>query len=389
MNKFRFLTSGESHGKGLITIIEGLPAGLPITELQIREQLARRQQGYGRGKRQQIETDFAEIMSGVRYGKSIGSPVSLLIKNADRDNANWNHRMSIEEVDVPELPMTTPRPGHADLIGTQKFNLNDIRPILERASARETTARVAVGAVAKLLLAEIGVTFVSRVLTIGTVTDDSSKINWGNVESSPVHVNSSEIEKKMIAAIDDAKDKHDTLGGIFEVRALDSPIGLGSYSQWDTRMDGLIAQAMLSINAVKGVEIGDAWKSASSLGSTVQDIILPKSQWKKRLWERVTNFAGGIEGGMTNGQDIVVRAAIKPISTVTQKLPTADISSGEASSSFYERSDTCVVPAAAIIGEAMLAIVMAQEALLKFGGDHVDEFTRNFNNYTDSLGIKK
>jgi chorismate synthase len=196
MNKFRFLTSGESHGKGLITIIEGLPAGLPITELQIREQLARRQQGYGRGKRQQIETDFAEIMSGVRYGKSIGSPVSLLIKNADRDNANWNHRMSIEEVDVPELPMTTPRPGHADLIGTQKFNLNDIRPILERASARETTARVAVGAVAKLLLAEIGVTFVSRVLTIGTVTDDSSKINWGNVESSPVHVNSSEIEKK-------------------------------------------------------------------------------------------------------------------------------------------------------------------------------------------------
>ena len=389
MSKFRFLTAGESHGKGLIATIEGIPAGVQVTEAMIREQLARRQRGYGRGKRQQIETDFAEIMTGVRYGKTMGTPIALLIENADRKNANWDHRMSIEDVDNQEPPMTTPRPGHADLVGTQKFNFSDIRPVLERASARETTARVAVGAVAKSFLSEIGIEFKSRVISIGSIVDENNNIDWGFVENSAVHVSSKKAEKAMIAEIDNAKELHDTLGGVFEVRAQGVPIGLGSYAQWNTRLDSIIAQAMLSINAVKGVEIGDAWHAARSLGSSVQDIILPKNKWKDTTWNRETNYAGGIEGGISNGQDIVVRSAIKPISTVTQKLPTADLSSGKSATSFYERSDVCVVPSAAVIGEAMLALVLAQESLLKFGGDSIEEFIRNYQGYVDSLGIKK
>ncbi|MBR74665.1 MAG: chorismate synthase [Dehalococcoidaceae bacterium] len=389
MSKFRFLTAGESHGKGLIATIEGIPAGVQVTEAMIREQLARRQRGYGRGKRQQIETDFAEIMTGVRYGKTMGTPIALLIENADRKNANWDHRMSIEDVDNQEPPMTTPRPGHADLVGTQKFNFSDIRPVLERASARETTARVAVGAVAKSFLSEIGIEFKSRVISIVSIVDENNNIDWGFVENSEVHVSSKKAEKAMIAEIDNAKELHDTLGGVFEVRAQGVPIGLGSYAQWNTRLDSLIAQAMLSINAVKGVEIGDAWHAARSLGSSVQDIILPKNKWKDTTWNRETNYAGGIEGGISNGQDIVVRSAIKPISTVTQKLPTADLSSGKSATSFYERSDVCVVPSAAVIGEAMLALVLAQESLLKFGGDSIEEFIRNYQGYVDSLGIKK
>tara|TARA_Y100001970_G_scaffold294145_1_gene447503 strand:+ start:3206 stop:4375 length:1170 start_codon:yes stop_codon:yes gene_type:complete len=389
MNKFRFLTAGESHGKGLIATIEGIPAGVQVTESMIRDQLARRQRGYGRGKRQQIETDYAEIMTGVRYGKTMGTPIALLIENADRKNANWDHRMSIEDVDDQEPAMTTPRPGHADLVGTQKFNFTDIRPVLERASARETTARVAVGAVAKSFLSEIGIQFRSRVISIGSVADENNEIDWDFVENSEVHVSSKEAEGAMIKEIDKAKELHDTLGGIFEVRAQGVPIGLGSYAQWNTRLDSLIAQAMLSINAVKGVEIGDAWHAAKSLGSSVQDIILPKNKWKDSTWNRETNYAGGIEGGISNGQDIVVRSAIKPISTVTQKLPTADLSTGKSATSFYERSDICVVPSAAVIGEAMLALVLAQEALLKFGGDSIEEFIRNYKGYVDSLGIKK
>ena len=389
MNKFRFLTAGESHGKGLIATIEGIPSGVQVTEAMIREQLARRQRGYGRGKRQQIETDYAEIMTGVRYGKTMGTPIALLIENADRKNANWDHRMSIEDVDDPEPAMTTPRPGHADLVGTQKFNFTDIRPVLERASARETTARVAVGAVAKSFLSEIGIQFRSRVISIGSVADENNDIDWDFVENSEVHVSSKEAEIAMIKEIDNAKELHDTLGGVFEVRAQGVPIGLGSYAQWNTRLDSLIAQAMLSINAVKGIEIGDAWHAARSLGSSVQDIILPKNKWKDSTWNRETNYAGGIEGGISNGQDVVVRSAIKPISTVTQKLPTADLSTGKSATSFYERSDICVVPSAAVIGEAMLALILAQEALLKFGGDSIEEFIRNYKGYVDSLGIKK
>ena len=328
-------------------------------------------------------------MTGVRYGKTMGTPIALLIENADRKNANWDHRMSIEDVDNQEPPMTTPRPGHADLVGTQKFNFSDIRPVLERASARETTARVAVGAVAKSFLSEIGIEFKSRVISIGSIVDENNNIDWGFVENSAVHVSSKKAEKAMIAEIDNAKELHDTLGGVFEVRAQGVPIGLGSYAQWNTRLDSLIAQAMLSINAVKGVEIGDAWHAARSLGSSVQDIILPKNKWKDTTWNRETNYAGGIEGGISNGQDIVVRSAIKPISTVTQKLPTADLSSGKSATSFYERSDVCVVPSAAVIGEAMLALVLAQESLLKFGGDSIEEFIRNYQGYVDSLGIKK
>ena len=297
--------------------------------------------------------------------------------------------MSIEDVDDHEPAMTTPRPGHADLVGTQKFNFTDIRPVLERASARETTARVAVGAVAKSFLSEIGIQFRSRVISIGSVTDENNNIDWDFVENSEVHVSSQEAETAMIKEIDNAKELHDTLGGVFEVRAQGVPIGLGSYAQWNTRLDSLIAQAMLSINAVKGIEIGDAWHAARSLGSSVQDIILPKNKWKDSTWNRETNYAGGIEGGISNGQDVVVRSAIKPISTVTQKLPTADLSTGKSATSFYERSDICVVPSAAVIGEAMLALVLAQEALLKFGGDSIEEFIRNYKGYVDSLGIKK
>jgi len=393
VSNFRFLTAGESHGKGLTTVVEGVPAGLELSEDWIAADLVRRQGGYGRGKRQQIEKDRAEITSGVRHGLTIGSPIALWLENKDHNNANWRVRMAVEPVDQEVERVTLLRPGHADLAGTQKYGLDDVRQILERSSARETAARVAAGAVARALLAEIGVEVHSHTVAIGDVVaesiEGSGEIDWEAVERSPVRVADLDAEAHMIAAIDAAKEALDSLGGIFEVRASGLPIGLGAHVQWDRRLDAKIAAAILGINAVKGVEIGPAFENAHKAGSEVHDALLPASEWQERKWERPTNRAGGIEAGMSNGEDIVVRAALKPISTLPRRLPTADLLTGEAAEAFYERADACVVPAAGVIGEAVLCIVLADSALEKFGGDHIDEFRRNAAAYAETVGPRE
>ncbi len=387
MTGFRYLTAGESHGPGLTMIVEGVPGGLPLTEDQIASDLLRRQGGYGRGRRQQIETDRALITSGVRHATTIGSPIAMWLENADHQNANWQVRMAVGEVDEDVERVTLLRPGHADLTGTQKYGFDDVRPILDRSSAREPAARVAVGAVARALLAEIGIEIHSHTVAIGEVEAKiEGEIDWAAVDASPVRVADAATEERMIAKIDATKEDLDTVGGIFEVRASGVPIGLGSHVQWDRRLDGQIAQAFMSINAVKGVEIGDGFANAARPGSEAQDVILPVEQWGDRPWDRTTNRAGGTEGGMSNGQDLVVRAALKPISTIPRRLETADLATGEEATSFYERSDVCVVPAGGVIGEAMLAIVLAKLALEKFGGDHIDEFKRNCAAYVASIG---
>ncbi len=390
MTAFRYLTAGESHGPALTMVVEGVPAGLGLTEDQIAADLGRRQGGYGRGRRQQIETDRARITAGVRHGLTIGSPIALWLENADHQNANWQVRMAVGAVDEEQERVTLLRPGHADLTGTQKYGFDDVRPILERSSARETAARVAVGAIARALLAEIGVEIHSHTVAIGEVQadspEDSGEIDWAAVDASPVRVVDSDAEARMIAAIDATKEDLDTLGGVFEVRASGVPIGLGSHVQWDRKLDGQIAQAFMSINAVKGVEIGDGFVSAARPGSEAHDEILPADRWQRGPWDRATNRAGGLEGGMTNGQDVVVRAALKPIATVPRRLPTADLATGKEATSFYERSDVCVVPAGGVIGEAMLAISLAGAALEKFGGDHVAELRRNCRAFLDTVG---
>lgn len=374
---FRFLTAGESHGKGLTVIVEGIPAGLPLSEEMIARDLARRQGGYGRGGRMQIERDRAEILSGVRLGLTIGSPVSLFIRNNDWEN--WKERMSISPVEKEIEPVTRLRPGHADLAGVIKYDLDDIRPILERASARETAARVAAGAIARAFVGKFGIEIHSHVTAIGGVwADPSDPIDWEKVERSPVRCADPQAEKAMMAAIDEARKAGDSLGGIFEVIAAGVPVGLGSHIQWDRRLSGQIAQAIMSIPAVKGVEIGGGFALAELRGSQAHDIIEPDLK-------RPTNWAGGIEGGMTNGQPIVVQAAMKPISTIASPLPSIDLRTGEKALGHFERADTCVVPAAGVIGEAMLAIVLAEAVLEKFGGDHIEETLRNFHAYTERI----
>ncbi len=391
MSRFRFLTAGESHGKALTVIVEGVPAGLRIDEDMIAVDLGRRQRGYGRGKRQQIETDRAEITSGVRHGRTIGSPIALWLRNEDHGNANWRVRMATEEVDEEVERVTLLRPGHADLAGTQKYQLDDVRQILERSSARETAMRVGAGAIARALLAGIGVAVRSHTIAIGDVEAAPSEgaIDWEAVEASPVRVADREAEPRMIAAIDTAKDAHDSLGGIFEVRASGLPFGLGAHVQWDRRLDGQIAQAILAINAVKGVEIGPAFDNARKPGSEVHDQLLPASQWSDRPWERRTNRAGGLEAGMTNGEELIVRGALKPIATLARRLPTADLLTGEEAQAFFERADTCVVPAAGVIGEAMVLVTLADAALEKFGGDHIDEFLRNYEAFQATVGPRE
>lgn len=378
MGAFRFLTAGESHGKGLMTIIEGMVAGLQLAEDYIDHHLRRRQGGYGRGPRMQLEQDHAEIVSGVRHGLTIGSPISLLISN--RDWENWKDIMGVSPLEVKVEPVTRLRPGHADLAGVTKYGLEDIRPVLERASARETAARVAVGAIARRFLEEFGIVVHSHTLAIGgRRAKESNSIDWQQVENSPVRSADSEVERQMMAAIDEAKADGDSVGGIFEVVATGVPIGLGSHVHWDRRLDGKIAQAMMSINAVKGVEIGAGFVAAGLRGSEAQDIIEP------RPWHHITNQAGGIEGGMSNGEPIVVRAAVKPIATLARPLPSADLRTKEVVAAHYERSDVCVVPAAGVIGEAMLAIVLADAFLEKFGGDHLKETLRNYRSYVSSI----
>ena len=384
MGQFCFVTAGESHGRGLIAVIEGMVAGLTLSEEYIAVDLKRRQAGYGRSSRMDIEQDRAEIISGVRHGLTIGSPISLLVWN--RVWENWQEIMSIAPVDRKIEPVTSPRPGHADLAGVIKYGTGDIRPILERASARETAARVAIGAVARRFLEEFGIAIHSHVINIGNhwVRQDNP-VDWQQVESSPIRCADAEAEKAMMAAIDEAKADGDTLGGVFELIAAGVPVGLGSHVQWYRRLDGRIARAMMSINAVKGVEIGAGFALANMKGSQAQDIIEPGLEGKPSTWRRATNRAGGIEGGISNGQPIVVRAAVKPIATLGKPLPSVDLHTGKATEAHYERSDICVVPAAAVIGEAMLAIVLTDAVLEKFGGDHLKETLTNYHSYINSI----
>ncbi len=379
---FRYLTAGESHGRALTAIIEGLPAGLSLDEEYIAHDLARRQGGYGRSARMKIEQDRAEILAGVRHGLTIGSPISLLIRN--RDWENWKEIMAIAIKETESEKVTRLRPGHADLAGTIKYGLDDIRPILERASARETAARVAVGAVARRLLKEFSIEIHSHTIAIGGVyakNEGSGKIDWNNVEKSSVRCAKAETEKKMMAVIDKAMVDGDTLGGVFQVVATGVPIGLGSHVHWDRRLNGKIAQAIMSINAVKGVEIGAGFSLANLPGSQSHDII----ERAGRKWHHETNRAGGIEGGITNGEPVVVKAVVKAIPTLAKPLPSVDLKTGESVVAHVERSDVCVVPAAGVIGESMLAIVLADAVLEKFGGDHIKETLRNYKSYLGEI----
>ena len=381
----RFLTAGESHGKGLVVIIEGMPAGLPLSEDAIAVDLARRQKGYGRGRRQKIEQDRAEIVSGVRHGLTLGSPISLTIQN--RDWVNWTEAMSIDPIDKEVEKVTRLRPGHADLAGAVKYGFDDVRPVLERASARETAARVAVGGVCKALLSQIGVTAHSHTVQIGEVDAQiPDAIDWDAVDDSPVRCADASSAELMVRAIDAARDSGDTLGGVVEGRVAGVPIGLGSHVHWDRKIDGLLAQALMSIHSVKGVEIGGGFGLTRRTGSHVHDVILPRNQWTSGPWQRASNNAGGTEGGITDGQEIVVRVALKPIATLPRSLPSADLGTGEEIAAHYERSDVCVVPAAGVIVEAMCAIVLARAALEKFGGDSLAEMLRNFTSFQETTG---
>jgi chorismate synthase len=384
MPALRYLTAGESHGKGLTVIIEGLPAGLALSEEYIARDLRRRQGGYGRGRRQKIEQDRAEIRSGVRHGLTLGSPIALLIEN--KDWVNWTEKMAVEEVEAEIEKVTRLRPGHADLPGIMKYGFDDVRPVLERASARETAARTAVGAVARRFLDAFGVAVHSHTIAIdGVEAQMEGEPDWEAVEASPVRCADAAAEERMVAAIDDARNAGDSLGGIVEVRASGVPIGLGSHVHWDRKIDGRIAQAMMSLNAVKGVEIGIGFAGARVRGSQVHDVILPIDRWDGRAWRRATNRLGGTEGGMTNGEEVVVRVGLKPIATLPRSLPSADLRTGEEIPAHYERSDVCVVPAAGVIGEALMAIVLAEAALEKFGGDHMEETLRNYRAYCKTV----
>lgn len=383
---FRFLTAGESHGKALTIIIEGIPAGLPLDEEYIALDMKRRQGGYGRGGRMKIESDRAEILSGVRHGTTIGSPISLMIKNRDWDN--WQDIMHIAPIDKAIPAITRPRPGHADLPGITKYGLDDIRPILERASARETAARVAAGAVARKLVEQFGVKINSHTLAIGGKwASPREPIDWQQVENSPVRCADSTAEEAMIAAIDAASSTGDTLGGIFEVIATGVAVGLGSHVHWDRRLDGIIARMVMSIPSVKGVEIGGGFRLADMIGSQAHDIIEVGKE-NPYPFKHASNRAGGIEGGISNGDPIVVRAAAKPIPTLGRPLRSIDLATGKGTEAHFERSDTCVVPAAGVIGEGMLAIALADAFLEKFAGDSIQETLRNYRSYHASITFK-
>lgn len=378
----RFLTAGESHGQALNAIIEGMVAGLRLSEEDISRDLERRQRGHGRGGRMRIERDHARILSGVRHGLTLGSPISLVIAN--RDWANWQTAMGVEATRETVERVTRLRPGHADLPGVLKHGFDDVRNVLERASARETAARVAVGAVARRFLDEFGVNIHSRTMAIGGVkADKASPGDWDRVEASAVRCADAGAEQGMVSAIDEAKKAGDTLGGVFEVVAEGVPVGLGSYVHWDRKLSGRIAQALMSINAVKCVEIGEGFGTSALRGSEAHDVIKPADG--HGAFQRAGNLAGGLEGGMSNGQPVVVRATVKPIPTLAKPLPSVDLDTGKAVQAHHERSDICVVPAAGVVGEAMLAIVLADAMLEKFGGDHISETMRNYRSYKESL----
>lgn len=380
----RFLTAGESHGQALVIIVEGLPAGLVVEEEFINAQLTRRQQGYGRGKRMEIETDRAHILSGVRNGLTLGSPISMTIEN--KDWVNWSDVMTIEATDNEVERVTRIRPGHADLPGVMKYGHDDVRNVLERASARETAARVAAGAIARRLLGEFGIYLNSHSVAIGGIwANIDGDIDWDAVENSPVRSADKIAETDMVSVIDEAKNLGDTVGGVVEVVAHGVPIGLGSHVHWDRKIDGLIAQALMSINACKGVSIGKGWESANLKGSKTHDVIEPVTD-PANPWQRTTNRSGGTEGGMTSGTPLVARFAIKPISSLVNPLPSVDLDTGALVEAHYERSDVCQVPPAGVIGEAMVALVLADSFMDKFGGDHIEETRRNYHAYLKTIG---
>jgi len=385
----RFETAGESHGECLVATLVGLPAGVPVSIEAINRELWRRQQGYGRGGRMKIETDRARVVSGVRHSQTIGSPIAILLENKDWEN--WNEALPVEDIDGAEdkkKPLTRPRPGHADLAGAIKYNFQDARYILERASARETTARVAVGALAKAFLGELGISVLSHVIAVGGARLERAA-PWQEIEAlsrrEEVLLNCVDVEaeQRMKAVVDQAYRTGDTVGGVFEVVAHGVPPGLGSHVAWDLRLDGRLAQAIVSIQAVKGVEVGFAAEGSASFGSKVQDTI--HYQREERRFTRGANRAGGLEGGMTNGQDVVVRGMLKPISTLRRPLESVDLATRQPALAAYERSDVCVVPAAGVIGEAMVALVLAGAALEKFGGDSLGETRRNFEGYLEQV----
>jgi len=369
MPQLRYFTAGESHGQCLIGVLEGLPAGLTIDPDAVNRDLARRQKGYGRGGRMKIEADQAEILSGVRLGETIGSPLAVMVRNRD---------FKINELP----PVTKPRPGHADLAGVIKYDRQDARDILERSSARETTVRVAIGAVCKQLLAQVGIDVVGHIVSLGAVQAKMDGLTFQEIrtrsEASDVRCADPEAEKKMIEAVDEAKSHGDTLGGVFEIIAIGCPVGLGSHVQWDRKLDANLARALMSIQAIKGVEVGLGFEAARRFGSQVHDEILPGQEG---VLSRASNNAGGFEGGMTNGQPVVVRAAMKPLSTLMKPMRSVDIQTGEEVKATVERSDVCATPAAAVIGEAVVAFELARALLDKFGGDSVRELKRNVDSY--------
>jgi len=386
---FRFFTAGESHGQALIAWVSGLPAALPIDLEFVNRELRRRQVGYGRGGRQKIEKDRVEALAGIRHGNTIGAPIALRIEN--RDWPNWEKALPVEDADGAEdaqRPLTAPRPGHADLAGALKFNWHDARYVLERASARETAARVAAGALAKLLLGKFGIEIASHVVAVGKVRLERTA-SWEEVRAvcanleSPLRCVDAATQERMKAEVDRALRAGDSVGGIFEVIAHGVLPGLGSHAQWDEKLDGRLARAVMSIQAVKALEIGSGVANATSYGSEVQDEIQYDAAQKR--FRRPTNRAGGLEGGITNGEDVIVRGYLKPISTLRRPMETADLATKQPVKAAYERSDICVVPAGGVAGEAMVAVVLAGALLEKFGGDTIEETERNYAGYLRQL----
>ena len=375
----RFLTSGESHGPALVAVVEGLPARLFLASSHINLRLAKRQRGYGRGGRMLIEKDTVEILSGVRGGMTLGSPIALLIRNLDWES--WRDVMDVEHLSAGR-EVTCPRPGHADLSGALKYGHRDIRNVLERASARETAARAAVGAVALRFLEELGIKIFSHVVRIGSVSVEDDALDFSRIEDSPLRCADLEAERRMMEEIEKAKEKGDTIGGVFEVRAKGVPAGLGSYAHWDRRLDGRLAQAVMSIPGVKGVEVGQAFLLSSLPGSQVHDGIYCN---EKRGFFRETNRAGGMEGGVSNGEDIVVRGAMKPIPTLSSPLDSVNIDTKEPFPSHKERSDVCAVPSAGVVGESMVAWVLACAVREKFGGDTMEEVKERWGSYLETV----
>ena len=388
MAALRFTTAGESHGPGLVAIVEGLPAGLELERERLDREMARRQLGHGRGGRMKIESDSVEIRSGVRHGRTLGSPVAVLVAN--RDYANWEERMNPWPIDADVEEVHTPRPGHADLAGLLKFGHRDVRNVLERASARETAARVAAGALAKEFLRAVGVSVHSHVIRIGSVAasepGDLGAEDFDAVDESPVRCLDESTSAEMVAEIDRLRKANESLGGIFEVRAFGLVPGVGSHTSWEERLDSRLAQAVVSIQAVKGVSVGEAWEVAALPGSESHDEIFYSDE---RGWHRETNRAGGVEGGMTNGEPLVVRGALKPISTLTKPLRSVDTETKEPTQALRERTDSTVVPAAGVVAEAMVALVLARCYREKLGGDHIDDVLAALAAYRERIGWRR